>query len=81
MSTQGDVRPGARSRVQRTWLLIGVLLVLGIVYPLIVDTLKSLPLIGDFVPRTDSMVTILIGTMMALGLNMVVGYAGLLDLG
>ena len=81
MSTQGDVRPGVRSRVQRTWLLIGGLLVLGIVYPLIVDSLKSLPLIGDFVPRTDSMVTILIGVMMALGLNMVVGYAGLLDLG
>ncbi len=81
MTAQGDVRPGIRSRVERTWLLIGGLLVLGILYPLIVGTLKSLPLIGDFVPRTDSMVTILIGTMMALGLNMVVGYAGLLDLG
>jgi len=81
MSTQGDVRPGTRSRVERTWLLVGGLLVLGVVYPLIVDTLQNLPLIGDFIPRTDSMVTIIIGMMMALGLNMVVGYAGLLDLG
>jgi len=81
MSTQGDVRPGTRSRVERTWVLVAGLLVLGVVYPLIVDTLQNLPLIGDFIPRTDSMVTIIIGTMMALGLNMVVGYAGLLDLG
>ena len=81
MSTQGDVRPGTRSRVERTWVLVAGLLVLGVVYPLIVGTLKNLPLIGDFIPRTDSMVTIIIGTMMALGLNMVVGYAGLLDLG
>ena len=81
MSTQGDVRLGDRIRSERTWWLIAALLLFGLVYPLIVDTLKSMAVIGDFVPRTDSMVTILIGTMMALGLNMVVGYAGLLDLG
>ena len=45
------------------------------------DTLQDLPLIGDFVPGTVSMVVMLIFTMMALGLNVVVGYAGLLDLG
>ncbi len=81
MSTKGDVRLLDRVRTERTWWLIAGLLVVGLVYPLIVDTLKSMAVIGDFVPRTDSMVTILIGTMMALGLNMVVGYAGLLDLG
>ena len=43
--------------------------------------LQDLPLIGDFVPRTGSMVIMLVFTMMALGLNVVVGYAGLLDLG
>ncbi len=54
---------------------------IGVVYPFIVETLRDLPLIGDFVPRTDSMVVMLVVTMMALGLNVVVGYAGLLDLG
>ena len=44
-------------------------------------TARSLPVIGDFVPTTGSMVVMLILTMMALGLNIVVGYAGLLDLG
>src|SRR4029450_9186981 len=36
---------------------------------------------GDFVPSLDSMVVMLVFTMMAVGLNIVVGYAGLLDLG
>jgi branched-chain amino acid transport system permease protein len=58
-----------------------VLIAIGLVYPLIVDVLKDLPLIGDFVPGTRSMVYVLVVTMMALGLNVVVGYAGLLDLG
>ncbi len=38
-------------------------------------------MIGDFVPATDSMVVMIAFTTMAVGLNMVVGYAGLLDLG
>jgi branched-chain amino acid transport system permease protein len=58
-----------------------VLVAIGLVYPLIVDVLRDLPLIGDFVPATRSMVYVLVVTMMALGLNVVVGYAGLLDLG
>jgi branched-chain amino acid transport system permease protein len=58
-----------------------VLIAIGLVYPLIVDVLRDLPLIGDFVPATRSMVYVLVVTMMALGLNVVVGYAGLLDLG
>jgi branched-chain amino acid transport system permease protein len=58
-----------------------VLIVLGLLYPFMVETLQELPLVGDFVPRTGSMVVMIIVTMMALGLNVVVGYAGLLDLG
>ena len=58
-----------------------MLLVLALIYPLIVDSLLSLPLIGDFIPKTDSMVVMIVFTTMAIGLNMVVGYAGLLDLG
>ncbi len=38
-------------------------------------------MIGDFVPATRSVVVMLAFTMMAIGLNIVVGYAGLLDLG
>jgi branched-chain amino acid transport system permease protein len=71
----------ARARTDRGWWAAGTLLALGLVYPFIVETLQELPLIGDFVPRTGSMVVMIIVTMMALGLNVVVGYAGLLDLG
>jgi branched-chain amino acid transport system permease protein len=70
-----------RLKGERAVQIAAVLLVIGIVYPWIVDSLRDLPLIGDFVPRTDSMVVMLVVTMMALGLNVVVGYAGLLDLG
>jgi branched-chain amino acid transport system permease protein len=71
----------ARARTNRGWWAAGVLIVLGVIYPFIVETLQEIPLIGDFVPRTGSMVVMIIVTMMALGLNVVVGYAGLLDLG
>ena len=70
-----------RFKAERTWWLAVGLLVFGLIYPLIVGSLKTLPLIGDFLPRTDSMVVMIAFTMMALGLNIVVGYAGLLDLG
>jgi branched-chain amino acid transport system permease protein len=58
-----------------------VLLFLASIYPLINDDLRSLDYIGDFFPSTGSGVIILVFTMMAVGLNVVVGYAGLLDLG
>ena len=70
-----------RARTERGWWVAAVVVVLGLIYPFIVETLQALPLIGDFVPRTGSMVVMLVFTMMALGLNVVVGYAGLLDLG
>ncbi len=65
----------------RNLVAVVVLLVLALVYPSIVETLQSLPQIGAFVPSTDSMVVMIVFTTMAIGLNMVVGYAGLLDLG
>jgi branched-chain amino acid transport system permease protein len=71
----------ARARTDRSWWIAGALIVVGAIYPFIVESLQELPLIGDFVPRTGSMVVMLVFTMMALGLNVVVGYAGLLDLG
>jgi branched-chain amino acid transport system permease protein len=71
----------ARVRTERSWWLAAGLVVLAAVYPFTVDTLRVMPLIGDFVPGTGSMVVMVVFTMMALGLNVVVGYAGLLDLG
>jgi branched-chain amino acid transport system permease protein len=50
-------------------------------YPQYLESLESLPLLGDFFPSLDSMVVMIVFTMMAVGLNIVVGYAGLLDLG
>ena len=81
MSTAAQPGFVDRAKTERTWWIAAVLIVVALVYPLIVDSLRSLPLIGDFVPRTDSMVVMVVVTMMALGLNVVVGYAGLLDLG
>ena len=61
--------------------IVPLVLALGVLYPWYAETLQSLPLIGDFIPSTSSMVVMLAFTMMAVGLNIVVGYAGLLDLG
>jgi branched-chain amino acid transport system permease protein len=65
----------------RSWLLPVVVIGAGVLYPEYVETLQDSPLIGDFIPSLDSMVVMIVFTMMAVGLNVVVGYAGLLDLG
>ncbi len=56
-------------------------ILLAYFYPSYVESLRDLPAIGDFVPALGSMVIMIVFTMMAVGLNIVVGYAGLLDLG
>jgi branched-chain amino acid transport system permease protein len=59
---------------------------LAIVYPLLIQQsdyqrfLFKLP-IFDVFPGMDTMIAMIIFSIMAVGLNMVVGYAGLLDLG
>ena len=63
------------------FVLPGALLVLTVTFPYYRDTLATIPAIGKFVPDVESTVVMLIFTMMAVGLNVVVGYAGLLDLG
>ena len=58
-----------------------VLFALAALYPLYVGRLgTNVPVILNF-PSTDNMVQVLIFVTMAVGLNVVVGYAGLLDLG
>ena len=54
--------------------------VLAITYPFYVEELFAIPIFKTF-PTMDTMVVMAIFTMMAIGLNIVVGYAGLLDLG
>jgi branched-chain amino acid transport system permease protein len=56
------------------------LLALVITYPYYWDGLFTIPIFGSF-PQVSTAVVMLIYVMMALGLNVVVGYAGLLDLG
>ena len=55
-------------------------LAIAISYPYYVGDLPQMPVFGPF-PQISTMVVMMIFTMMALGLNFVVGYAGLLDLG
>ncbi|MBX5474959.1 MAG: branched-chain amino acid ABC transporter permease [Thermoleophilia bacterium] len=62
------------------WVAPAVVLGLAIAYPYFVGSLPQLPIFGPF-PQVSTMVVMAIFTMMALGLNFVVGYAGLLDLG
>src|SRR5262245_40064315 len=54
---------------------------LGLLYPFVEEGLSTLPLIGDFMPSTGTVVVMIAFTMMAVGLNIVVSYCGLLDLG
>jgi len=58
----------------------GALLALAIAYPYYWTHMPEVPIFGPF-PQLSTMVVMMIFTMMALGLNVVVGYAGLLDLG
>ncbi|HVM68478.1 MAG TPA: branched-chain amino acid ABC transporter permease [Gaiellaceae bacterium] len=70
-----------RSPLGARWLLPLVVIGLGALYPWYVDSLRQTPLVGVYMPSLGSMVVMLVFTMMAVGLNVVVGYAGLLDLG
>jgi branched-chain amino acid transport system permease protein len=62
------------------WVVLGGVLLLAVFYPFYHANLFQMPVFGAF-PSIDTGVTMLIYIMMALGLNIVVGYAGLLDLG
>jgi branched-chain amino acid transport system permease protein len=65
----------------RRYAPLAIVLLIAITYPYTVADLKSFGELGDFFPALNSAVYILVFTMMALGLNVVVGYSGLLDLG
>jgi len=62
------------------WIVpLGVILI-AVFYPIYQPNLFDVLVFGNF-PSVDTGVTMMIFIMMALGLNIVVGYAGLLDLG
>jgi len=62
------------------WIVPGVVLALAVLYPEYRGDLFESPIFGPF-PAMDTAVVMTIFVCMALGLNVVVGYAGLLDLG
>ncbi len=62
------------------WIVPLTVIVLAFLYPFYQPDLFDVVIFGNF-PSVDTGVTMLIFIMMALGLNIVVGYAGLLDLG
>jgi len=66
----------------RTFTPVVILFTIAVLYPFYLSSLPSgnVPLIYSF-PSVRSAVTIIVFTMMAVGLNVVVGYCGLLDLG
>jgi branched-chain amino acid transport system permease protein len=57
-----------------------LVILLAFLYPYYNESLPDIPVFGSF-PSVDTAVTMTIFIMMAIGLNIVVGYAGLLDLG
>ena len=62
------------------WVIPLAFLALVVTFPYYTDSMFTIPILGAF-PSTSTGVVMLIYIMMALGLNVVVGYAGLLDLG
>ena len=65
---------------RRQWVVPVAIVALAIAYPYYLDHMPQVPLFGPFPSRRRSVVMMIFSTM-ALGLNFVVGYAGLLDLG
>jgi branched-chain amino acid transport system permease protein len=57
-----------------------IILVIAITYPFYNESLPTMHLFGDF-PSMETAVIMGVYAIMAVGLNIVVGYAGLLDLG
>ena len=80
MSTYVD-RVRARASDNPNIWVVPAVIILGLLYPFLEQSLSTLPLIGDFMPTTGTVVVMIAFTMMAVGLNIVVGYCGLLDLG
>jgi branched-chain amino acid transport system permease protein len=64
----------------RKWALPLAAVLIAIAYPIVLQRLFTMPVFGTF-PDTLTGTYMIVFMMMAVGLNIVVGYAGLLDLG
>ena len=62
------------------WVIPVAFFAIAVTFPYYTDRMFTIPILGAF-PDTHTAVVMLIYMMMAIGLNVVVGYAGLLDLG
>jgi branched-chain amino acid transport system permease protein len=65
----------------RVLLLPAAVVLFAFLYPTLLPYLRDVPVIGTLFPAVGTAVIMIVFTMMAVGLNVVVGYAGLLDLG
>src|SRR5581483_7758250 len=65
---------------QRIWVLPIVAVAAAVMYPFYQTKMFTIPVFGTW-PDVATGVVMLVFVMMAVGLNIVVGYAGLLDLG
>ena len=92
MSTEPEPEPERRSRVDDVtgrlrrqsltgWPLATAIALLAVLYPTYIMSLQELETVGKYFPSLGDSVIVVVFTMMAVGLNVVVGYAGLLDLG
>ena len=61
--------------------LVPAIVVVLAPHPTLLPYLDDIPELGDLLPSVGTVVIMIVYTMMAVGLNVVVGYAGLLDLG
>jgi branched-chain amino acid transport system permease protein len=75
--------PGLGSETTRKWALPAVVIALIVAYPLLIENVSFLDslFVGRLGIDMDTAFQMATYTMLALGLNIVVGYAGLLDLG
>jgi branched-chain amino acid transport system permease protein len=75
--------PSLDSRTARRWGLPAAVIVLIVVYPLLIENVGFLDslFVGRLGIDMDTAFQMAVYVMLALGLNIVVGYAGLLDLG
>src|SRR5207247_6014401 len=67
-------------RRYRKWLLPAAALLTAVAYPFFANEMFTIPVFGAW-PDVATGIYMIVFMMMAVGLNMVVGYAGLLDLG
>ncbi len=67
--------------IVRRLLLPAVVILLAFTYPTWREWFTEVPVFGGLLPGIGTAVIMIVFTMMAVGLNVVVGYAGLLDLG